>query len=157
MFNRASYLYDNTNTNFNNNYNNSNNVRSIYGSSLDDLQKPIYCEMCGLKYDDVRSKNVHQMYYCTGRDLSLETSLMRLRNNLNNNMTKTSFAFPYPGSFVNSRDLPYSMPFGSSSRHDFDTRPLVDDLNTASTSQFTSTVKVNSNTSKYFKPINISI
>jgi hypothetical protein len=39
------------------------------------------CEYCGLKYKTLEEKNVHQIYYCIGRDLSLDRSILKLRNN----------------------------------------------------------------------------
>lgn len=45
-------------------------------------QEQIICEFCGQKYTDLVSKYTHQIYYCMGRDLSLEASLLRIRNNV---------------------------------------------------------------------------
>jgi len=41
----------------------------------------IICEYCGIKYDTIQEKNTHQIYYCLGRDLSLDASILKLRNN----------------------------------------------------------------------------
>jgi hypothetical protein len=40
----------------------------------------IICEYCGIKYDTIQEKNTHQIYYCLGRDLSLDASILKLRN-----------------------------------------------------------------------------
>jgi hypothetical protein len=50
------------------------------------LTVTVDCEYCGLKYKTIQDKNLHQIYYCIGRDLSLDKSLLKLRNN--NNMNK---------------------------------------------------------------------
>ena len=34
-----------------------------------------YCEYCGLKFYSVQNKSSHQIYYCMGRDLSLNKSI----------------------------------------------------------------------------------
>lgn len=46
------------------------------------LQQTVICEDCGQRYNDLVSKYTHQIYYCMGRDLSLEASLLRIRNNV---------------------------------------------------------------------------
>ena len=33
-----------------------------------------YCEYCGLKFYSLQNKSSHQIYYCMGRDLSLNKS-----------------------------------------------------------------------------------
>lgn len=62
-------------------------LSNIYSSNritLDELKHhDVVCEYCGLKYNDLVSKYTHQIYYCMGRDLSLEASLLRIRNNVN--------------------------------------------------------------------------
>jgi hypothetical protein len=34
----------------------------------------VYCENCGLQYNSMQSLKSHQLYYCMGRDLSLNKS-----------------------------------------------------------------------------------
>lgn len=76
-------------------FGNSSNLFNSTSSVKDLRDSPIVCEHCGLRYSDLVSKYTHQLYYCMGRDLSLEASLLRIRNNLS---MKTSLP---PQSYLN--------------------------------------------------------
>ena len=43
----------------------------------------VYCENCGLQYNSVQSLKSHQLYYCMGRDLSLNKSTHFFSNQRN--------------------------------------------------------------------------
>lgn len=45
----------------------------------------VNCEFCGLRYNNVQNKNTHQIYYCLGRDFTVnKTGLNFKKNNIRN-------------------------------------------------------------------------
>jgi hypothetical protein len=64
---------------------NNSMISSTPKLNISHLSVSVDCEYCGLKYKTIQDKNLHQIYYCIGRDLSLDKSILKLRNNHNMN------------------------------------------------------------------------
>lgn len=91
-----------------------------------------FCEFCGLRYSNIKNKNIHQIYYCMGRDLSLEKSLAKLRNNLSlKKFNSNSSAYLFSNSKNTLKetedDRPSSTKFQSDSTYKLKLKPLSED------------------------------